>query len=133
MTTNYEFLQTLSSNILKTDNSILWIGIINRFGVLLNTELKKGLEPLLTEEENEDYAATVILRHKTRYKFEPKIGRLIYALGRYEKFNRVTIPINQDYYLLIIIDKNEKNFDIIIMNKVIPIIENSKQSFAGID
>ena len=29
---------------------------------------------LLTEEENEEYAANTIYRQKTRVKFEPKIG-----------------------------------------------------------
>jgi hypothetical protein len=105
------------------------MGIANNFGVLLNVEHREGLTPLLTEEENEEYAASTITRHKTRIKFESKIGKLIYALGRYQKLNRVTIPINQNYYLLIALDAEVKDFDSIIMQKIIPLIKKEMHNF----
>jgi hypothetical protein len=71
---------------------------------------RAGLEPLLTQEENEEYIVSAISRRKTRAKFESKIGRLRYAFGKYEKLNRVTIPINEYYYLLITLDSEEKDF-----------------------
>ena len=64
-----------------------------------------------------------ITRHKTRIKFESRIGKLIYALGRYQKLNRVTIPINENYYLLITLDTEVKDLDNTIMEKIIPLIK----------
>jgi hypothetical protein len=126
---DYEFLYAFSKEILNLDNNIRWVGITNKFGVLLNTEHREGLKPFLTEEENEDYASLTVTRQKTRTKFEPKVGKLIYAAGRYEKLNRATIPINDNYFLLVALDVELKNFEDVIMEKVIPLVENKKNSF----
>ncbi len=62
-------------------------------------------------------------------KFEPKIGNLLYAFGRYQKLNRATIPINDSYYLLLILDVEQKDFNTIIMDKIIPLVEKEKSRF----
>jgi len=126
---DYEFLYAFSKEVLNLDKYIRWVGITNKFGVLLNTEHREGLKPFLTEEENEDYASLTVTRQKTRTKFEPKVGKLIYAAGRYEKLNRATIPINDNYYLLVALDVELKNFEEVIMEKVIPLVENKKNHF----
>jgi hypothetical protein len=126
---DYEFLYTFTKEVLSLEKSIRWVGITNKFGVLLDVEHKEGVNMLLTEEENEDYAANTIFRQKTRAKFEPKIGKLVYALGRYEKVNRVTVPINDSYYLLLTLDIEEKNFNTIIMDKIIPLVHREKSRF----
>ena len=131
MSIDYEFLYAFTKDLLKVDKMITWIGIANNFGVLLNVEYRRGLIPLLTEEENEEYASSTITRHKTRIKFESRIGKLIYALGKYQKLNRVTIPINENYYLLIALDTEVKDFDNTIMEKIIPLIKKEKHNFGN--
>ena len=126
---DYEFLYEFSKELLDLHKHILWIAITNKFGVIINAEHKEGLKPLLTEEENEEYASSTITRHKTRTKFESKIGKVIYAFGRYQKLNRATIPINDNYFLLLALDVEEKNFDQIITEKVIPLLEKHKDKF----
>jgi hypothetical protein len=54
---------------------------------------------------------------------------VIYAFGRYQKLSRATIPINDNYFLLLVLDVEEKNFDQIIMEKVIPLLEKQKDKF----
>jgi hypothetical protein len=130
---DYEFLYEFSKGVLELDQYIRWVGIANKFGILLNTEHREGLKPFLTEEENEDYASLTVTRHKTRTKFEPKVGKLIYAVGRYQKLNRATIPINDYYYLLIALDIELKNFEEVIMEKVIPLVEKEKNNFIAHD
>jgi len=129
MTIDYEFLYSFSEQLLRFEKSIRWIGIANKYGVLLNVEYRDNLTPFMTEEENEEYAANAVKRYKTRLKFQTKIGMLNYAFGRYEKISRVTIPINQDYYLLLTLDADEKNYDNLIMNKIIPSINKYKEKF----
>ena len=90
---------------------------------------RAGLTLLLTDEENEEYAATAIARQKTRGKFEPKIGKLNYALGRYEALTRVTIPINENYFMLATFDKDAKDFDSLISERVLPMVAESKDRF----
>jgi len=126
---DYEFVYAFSKQILNLHGSIRWVGIANKFGVLVNVEQRQDLQPLLSEEENEDYASATVTRQKTRTKFEPKIGKLVYAAARYQKLNRATIPINDDYYLLVTLDAELKSFDDLILEKVIPLVMKEKSSF----
>ena len=128
-TIDYEFLYAFTKEILELEKTIRWVGITNKFGTLLNFEHKQGVQMLLTEEENEEYAANTISRQKTRVKFQPKIGNLLYAFGRYQKVNRATVPINESYYLLLTLDVEQKDFNTIIMEKIIPLIETHKPNF----
>ena len=61
-TIDYEFLYSFTKEVLKLDNAIRWVGITNKFGILLNVEHKEGVKLFLTEEENEEYAANTISR-----------------------------------------------------------------------
>jgi hypothetical protein len=90
---------------------------------------EEGFKALLTKEENQESAVNTIMRQKTRTKFEPKIGKLSYAIGRYEKLSRSIIPINENYHLMLTMDFEENNFDKIIMEKTIPLIEEKKEEF----
>jgi hypothetical protein len=53
-TIDYEFLYAFTKEILNIEKTIRWVGITNKFGVLLNVEHKEGVKMLLTEEENEE-------------------------------------------------------------------------------
>jgi hypothetical protein len=127
---NSKFLFTFTKNILDSDKSIRWVGVIDKNGIIINEQYREGLKPLLTKEENQESAINTITRHKTRTKFEPKIGKLTYTLGRYQNLSRSTISINENYYLLLTIDFEENNFDKIIMEKIIPTINKEKEKFS---
>jgi hypothetical protein len=92
---------------------------------------RKGVKLMLSEEENEEYAATAIARQRTRGKFEPKIGKIVYSFGRYELLNRATIPINDNYYMLMTLDVEEKKFDSIITDKIVPAITKNRSRFVN--
>jgi hypothetical protein len=120
-------------DVLAKHNSIRWTGIVNKNGVILAQKARKGVQLLLSDEENEEYAATAIARQKTRGKFEPKIGKMVYSFGRYELIHRATIPINENYYLLMTFSVDEKNFDQIIIDKILPVITKSRNRFVTTD
>ena len=122
MSIDYELLNSFCSQVMSKSASIRWSGMVNRNGVILAQKARKGVQLLLTEEENEQYAATAIARQKTRGRFEPKIGKMLYAFGRYEKLLRATVPVNENYYLLITLDADAADFDSIITDRVIPLI-----------
>jgi len=128
MTIDYEFIYTFSEELLNLDMSLRWIGISNKYGVLINVEQRQGLQPLMSEEESEEYAAAAVSRYRTRVKFQTKIGKLNYAVGRYENVTRVTVPISNEYFVLLTVDK-EINYDDIILKKIIPFIEKNKSKF----
>jgi hypothetical protein len=123
---DYELLNSVCDDVLSMHTSIRWTGIVNKSGVILAQKSGKGVRLLLSDEENEEYAATAIARQKTRGKFEPKIGKMVYSFGRYELIHRATVPINENYYLLVTLDVEERNFDSIIMDKILPIVNKTK-------
>ena len=128
MPIDYEFIYSFSEELLNLDSSLRWIGISNKYGVLINVEQREGLKPLMSEEESEDYAAAAVSRYRTRIKFQSKIGKLNYAVGRYENVTRITIPISNDYFLLLTIDK-EKNYDDLINKMIIAFIAKNRNKF----
>ena len=94
-----KFLYAFTQNILNSDRSIRWVGITDQNGIIINERDRQGLNPFLTYEENHAFAINTITRHKTRVKFEPKMGKLTYLFRRYTKMSRCLIPINENYYL----------------------------------
>ncbi len=126
---NDNFLYTFTKDILNFDKSIRWVGVINKDGIIINEQYREELQPFLSKEENQEYAINTIIRHKTRIKYESKMGKIIYSIGKYENLNRSTIPINENYYLLLTMDFDEYNFDKIIMEKIIPLIKEKIEKF----
>jgi hypothetical protein len=114
---------------LNSDKSIRWVGIIDKNGIIINEHYREQLKPLLTVEENHEFAKDSITRYKTRLKLESKMGKLTYLLRRHEKLSRSIIPINESYYLFLTMDFEENNFDKIIMEKIIPLITKEKEKF----
>jgi hypothetical protein len=126
---NIEFFSKFTKNILNSHKSIRWVGITDQNGVIFIEEYREGLKLLLTKEEIHESAINSVIRQRTRIKFEPKIGKLTYAFGRYENLSRFIIPINENYYLLVHMDFKENNFDNIIMEKILPLIQKEKEEF----
>jgi hypothetical protein len=130
---DYELLNSICEEVIAKHRSIRWTAIVNKNGVILTQKARKEAKLLLSEEENEEYAATAIARQKTRGKFQPKIGKIVYSFGRYELLHRATIPINENFYLLISLEVGEKNFDSIIMDRILPVIIKNRSRFVTTD
>jgi hypothetical protein len=128
LTTANTVLEGFIEGVLGLDKSIRWVGVASSEGELLFVKRRKDLLPLMTHEENQEYTQSAINRHKSRIKFEAKIGKLLYALGKYEKLTRVVTPINDNFYLLITFDIEELDFDYLMLEKVIPYVTSKKDN-----
>ena len=125
-----KLLYAFTQSILDIDRSIRWVGITDQNGIIINERDRPGLKPLLTLDENHDFAINSVNRHKTRLKFEPKMGELTYTFRRYTRMSRCLIPINDNYYYLILtLDFDQYDFNKIIMEKIIPLIQREKEKF----
>ena len=125
-----KLLYAFTQSILDIDRSIRWVGITDQNGIIINERDRPGLKPLLTLDENHDFAINTVNRHKTRLKFEPKMGELTYTFRRYTRMSRCLIPINDNYYYLILtLDFDQYDFDKIIMEKINPLIQREKEKF----
>ena len=124
-----KFLYAFTQSILNIDRSIRWVGITDQDGIIINERYRKGLKLMLTIEENHQWAIRTITRHKTRLQFESKMGKLTYLFRRYTRMSRCLIPINENYYLIFTMDFDQYDFDKIIMDKIIPLINKEKENF----
>ncbi len=124
-----KFLYAFTKSILNSDRSIWWVGITDQNGIIINERYREELKLMLSIEETHEFAINTITRHKTRLKFEPKMGELTYTYRRYKKMSRCLIPINENHYLLLTMDFDQFDFDWIIMDTIIPLIKEKKREF----
>ena len=118
-----EDLQGLCKDILESDRSIRFVGISDKMGKQIASSYRAELVPLLTPIEIEMSAIEPVLRMKTRKDFESKLGKPIYTFTLYEKIKRVTITLeNKEYPILMASFDLEANHDNIIVNKILPLI-----------
>ena len=117
-------LHNVCRKIIDMDNKIRFAGIPNKFGKQIVVEYRKGLDPLLTDSESELYAIETVIRMNTRKDFESKLGKPIYSFTLYEKLKRVTIPLdNKDYPILMVSFDIEADDESIILKKIIPFVK----------
>ncbi|QUC64433.1 hypothetical protein NsoK4_08400 [Nitrosopumilus sp. K4] len=93
---NYE---KICQVILDVDKSIRYVGVYD-YGELYD-KTRKGLKSYLTKEETETSLSQAVYRWSTRKKTTEKIGKPVYAMAKYEKIYRITIPIGGAGLILI--------------------------------
>jgi len=57
---------------------------------------------------------------------------VIYAFGRYKNVDRATVPINNDYYMLLMIQREQNSTNRshqIIVEKILPLVEVERKKF----
>jgi hypothetical protein len=118
-----EDLQGLCNDILESDRSIRFVGISDKMSKQIASSYRAELVPLLTPMEIEMSAIESVLRMKTRKDFESKLGKPIYTFTFYQKIKRVTITLeNKEYPILMASFDLEADHDNIIVNKILPLI-----------
>ena len=76
--------------------------VMQGYTILENSDkMRPGLQSHLSREETEMSLSQAVYRWSTRKKTADKIGKPIYALAKYEKIYRVTIPIGGAGLILI--------------------------------
>jgi hypothetical protein len=91
-------------DIFNLDQNIRFAGICDDTGETIYGGMREGLASLLSPEETQKSVQLAIGRWGLRDALTPKTGRAKYAMAEYEKIKRVTIPLNDDYLLLVSMD-----------------------------
>jgi hypothetical protein len=128
------FFQEFCDKVITLDKSIRFAAIADEDGKLVATAERKGLKPLLTQEERAQYAITAATRQYTRLRWEYLLGKINYAMSHYAKLVRATIPIADEnsrlsYVLLLSFDVDAENVHNVIMKKVIPLVRKNTSKF----
>ena len=114
--------EKICDQVLEIDKAIRYVGVYD-YGELYD-KTRKGLKSYLTREETETALSQAVYRWSTRKKTADKIGKPIYALAKYEKIYRITIPIGGAGLILI---STELDADINkITDKVLEIVIKSE-------
>jgi hypothetical protein len=103
--------EKICDEVLNCDNQIRFVGIYD-YGELYD-KMKTGISNYLTREETEVSLSQAIYRWSTRKKTVTKIGKPIFAMAKYEKIYRVTIPIGGAGLILITTELNSNINEII--------------------
>ena len=103
--------EKICDEILNCDNQIRYVGIYD-YGEL-HDKMRTGISSYLTREETEVSLSQAIYRWSTRKKTVSKIGKPIFAMAKYEKIYRITIPIGGAGIILISTELNAKVSEIV--------------------
>lgn len=129
MVNNNSGFKDLCEKIIDTDSRIRFVGIADKHGIILTKGERKGIVPLLNDEETEQYAITASTRQYTRLRWQNILGKLHYTCSLYEKILRITIPItNQnnrlEFLMILTLDPDIDDFDDLVMRKLMNPINN---------
>ena len=119
----YASAKEICNQVLQLDKSIRFAGVANNMGTLIAYKLRKGLVPLLNEEELQNNIMNTVLRMKTREDYESKLGGVIYTFALYKRVKRASIPLDHpDLAVLTVSFDMAANQDSIIMDKILPVL-----------
>jgi len=103
--------EKICDEILNCDKKIRYAAIYD-YGELYD-KMRPGITSYLTREETETSLSQAIYRWSTRKKTVSKIGKPIFALAKYEKVYRVTLPIGGAGLILTSIELDSNVFEIV--------------------
>jgi len=103
--------EKICDEILNCDKKIRYAAIYD-YGELYD-KMRSGITSYLTREETETSLSQAIYRWSTRKKTVSKIGKPIFALAKYEKVYRVTLPIGGAGLILASIELDGNVFEIV--------------------
>src|ERR687895_1600344 len=129
---HYAYAKEICNQVLQLDKSIRFAGIANNMGTLIAYKLRKGIVPMLNEEELENNIMKTVLRMKTREDYESKLGDVIYTFALYKRVKRASIPLDHpDLAILTVSFDMGADQDSIIMDKILPVLKQGKLTEAS--
>ena len=108
----------------KVDRSIRYVGLANKMGTRIEDHYRNRLEPLLKENELALSALESALRMNLRCNMQHKLGKPLYSFTLYEKVKRVTIPLfDSNYQILMISFDIDGENEYVILEKVLSLLK----------
>lgn len=111
----------LCDKILKLNDKIRYAGVYNTTSGKVFEKMSKGKVRLLSSEQTKNSLIHAYMRWKLRQQFADAVGQPIYAMAKYAKINRITIPCGKDSLLNITTEKDLEPHQII--DDVLDLIE----------
>ena len=110
----------ICESIKNLDSAIRFVGVINERGRLTAGGMKKGVEALESEKDDEMLYMEIALRVKMRKDFDAQLGKVKFAMSIREKANAFSFIIKED--ILYIVTEPSADYKT-LPEKVLEIIE----------
>lgn len=113
-------MKDLCNSILKENNKVTFVGLINERGVVEECQSSASIIDKLPREKKEMFFLEYALRHKMRKEFDDDLGRVGYTYAEREKRALFSFPISNHLFLVIACKPqiNPKSFAKKIQNTV---------------
>lgn len=96
----------LCDEILKLDEKIRYAGVYNTTNGKVYDKMAKERERLLSPEQTQNSLIHAYMRWKLRQQYAEFVGEPIYAMTKYTKINRITIPCGSNALLMVSTEKD---------------------------
>jgi hypothetical protein len=117
----------LCKQILNLDPKVRFAGICDDSGETKYGGQREGVKNLLSPEETKRSNLQALARWGLRNVLAAKIGKGRYAMAEYEKIKRITVPLENDYLLLVTTEVEADHINII--NNVLKLIQHSSDNY----
>ncbi len=91
-----QFRRDICNEIFAVDKNIRFVGIVNTEGEVIEGGFRKGIEPLLDQNEEQDMYLQSLSNIGFFQSFSEKFGPVDYLLIRQKKITMITIPNKDD-------------------------------------
>ena len=105
------FARDICNEIFSIDKNIRFVGIVNKEGEVIEGGFRKGIEPLLDQNEEQDMYLQSLSNISFFQSFSEKFGPVDYLLIRQKKITMITIPYKVD--ILCISVSSQSDIDVI--------------------
>ena len=103
----------LYDEVMKINELIRYAVVLSNTGEKISGGYRKGLTPLLNDEELKMIHFYAGQRWDTRKNLAHKIGNTKYAMAEYDKLKQMTLPINDKYLLMVSSEINTNHQEIL--------------------
>ena len=86
---------------MKSDDRIRYASVCDMDGKELGMQIRDGVNRMLNDEEHKLALSFAVNHMKERVKLSPKLGKTQYVFTAYDNLDRLTMPIGDNYVLLI--------------------------------
>ena len=117
-------MHAVCDKVVSLDKTVRFAGMATGGGGIVASRYRKGLAPLLTKKESELSVVQSTIRMMLRKPLEEKLGGMVYAFARYGSVKRATIPLRDNWVLMVSFDL-ESDHDSLIMDRIIPLLQEN--------
>jgi len=91
----------LLDKIIKSDQKIRFALIFDKLGKIIEKDHRPGFSPILSENETENLVREASSSWNLRKEYAPKLGKGQYTFTVYDNLGRVTMPVDENYFILV--------------------------------